>query len=91
MITNEKIKKLLSDLEADNVERLISTNNADKFCQAICAFANDMSGRGESGYLFIGADDKTGRIKGIDITDRLLQNLASYRDSGQIVPLPSLQ
>jgi ATP-dependent DNA helicase RecG len=90
MITKDQIKRLLHDLEADNVERTISTTDTDKFCRAICAFANDMPGRGESGYLFIGAEDKTGDIKGIEITDKFLQNLASHRDSGQIVPLPSL-
>ncbi len=90
MITDEEIRILLKDMEADNVERTVSTNKTDKFCQAICAFANDMSGRNAPGYLLIGADDKTGRIEGIKITDRLLQNLASHRDSGQIVPLPSL-
>lgn len=90
MITKEKIEHLLRDLEAYNVERTISTTDTDKFCKAICAFANDMPGKGEYGYLLIGADDKSGDIKGIEITDQLLQNLASHRDSGQIVPLPSL-
>lgn len=90
MITKEEIKRLLCDLEAYNVERTISTSDTDKFCKAICAFSSDMPGKGESGYLFIGAEDKTGDIKGIDITDQLLQNLASHRDSGQIIPLPSL-
>ncbi|MEA1934993.1 MAG: ATP-binding protein [Thermodesulfobacteriota bacterium] len=90
MLTDEQIKVLLEDIESDNVERTISTNKTDKFCQAICSFANDMPGHGKPGYLFIGADDKTGGIKGIGITDQLLQNLAGHRDSGQIVPLPSL-
>ncbi len=90
MLSDDEIKALLGDIEADNVERTISTNKTDKFCQAICAFANDMSGRGAPGYLFIGADDETGNIAGIEITDQLLQNLAGHRDSGQIVPLPSL-
>ncbi len=90
MLTDEQISVLLKDIEADNVERTISTTKTDKFCQAICAFANDMPDHGKPGYLFIGADDKTGKIAGIEITDQLLQNLAGYRDAGQIVPLPSL-
>jgi len=90
VLTNEQIKSLLQDIEADNVERTTSTNNTNKFCEAICAFANDMPGHGQPGYLFIGAEDGTGKIAAIDITDQLLQNLASHRDSGQIVPLPSL-
>lgn len=90
MLTKEDMKRLFSDLEAHNVERTISTSNTEKFCKAICAFANDISGKGEPGYLFIGVEDKTGKIKGIEVTDRLLQNLASHRDSGQIVPLPTI-
>ncbi len=90
MLTDEQIRLLLQDIEADNIERTVSTTKADKFCQAICAFANDMPDHKRPGYLFVGVEDKTGKIAGIDITDSLLQNLASYRDSGQIVPLPSL-
>lgn len=90
MLTDEEIRALLEDVEADNVERTVSTNKTDKFCQAICAFANDMPGHGSPGWLFIGAEDESGHIAGIEITDQLLQNLAGLRDSGQIVPLPSL-
>lgn len=89
-MSNEQIRGLLKDIEADNVERTVSTNKTDKFCEAICAFANDMPGHDTPGYLFIGADDKTGEIAGIEVSDQLLQNLAGHRDSGQIVPLPSL-
>jgi len=89
MLTDDEIKALLEDIEADNVERTVSTNKTDKFCEVICAFANDMPDHEKPGYLFIGADDK-GKINGIKITDQLLKNLASHRDSGQIVPLPSL-
>ena len=88
-MTNEEIKALLTDIEADNVERTVSTNDTAKFCEAICAFANDLPNHGKPGYLFIGAQD-SGEIEGIEVTDQLLQNLASHRDSGQIGPLPSL-
>ncbi len=90
MLANEEIKALLEDIEADNVERTVATSDTNKFCEVICAFANDIPEHGKPGYLFISADDRTGRITGIEITDQLLQNLASHRDSGQIVPLPSL-
>ncbi len=89
-MTDEEIKALLTDIEADNVERTVSTNDTNKFCKAICAFANDLPNHGRPGYLFIGVEDETGEITGIEVTDQLLQNLASHRDSGQIVPLPSL-
>ena len=75
MLANDEIRAFLEDIEAHNVERTVSTGKIDKFCQAICAFANDMPGHGVSGYLFIGADNKSGKIAGIEITDQLLQNL----------------
>ena len=48
---------MLSDTESYNIERTESTGNMDKFCQAICAFSNDISGSGRNGYLIIGAKD----------------------------------
>lgn len=90
MITEQELRTLLGDLESDRVERTTSTNNTDKFCEAICAFANDLPGNNRPGYLVIGARDADGAVVGGNVTDRLLQQLASYADSGQIVPLPSL-
>lgn len=49
MIDKNIISQLLKDLESDRVERTISTTNTDKFGQAICAFANDLS----ISYLYI--------------------------------------
>ena len=89
MISEEELRKMLGDLESDRVERTSSTTNTDKFCEAICAFANDMPGHNSPGYLVVGASDKDGSIEGANITDRFLQQLSSYADSGQIVPLPS--
>jgi ATP-dependent DNA helicase RecG len=49
MITQQKILQLLHDTESYRVDRTTSKANADKFCQAICAFANDISGNGKNG------------------------------------------
>ncbi len=38
------------------------------------------------GYLIIGADDKTGKVMPIDISDRILQKVASIRTEGNIQP-----
>nr|WP_320038677.1 hypothetical protein [uncultured Bacteroides sp.] len=43
-MTNEEVKILLNDLESDRIARTVSTTNTDKFCQAVCAFANDLPG-----------------------------------------------
>lgn len=67
------IQDLLNDIESDRAERTISVNNTDKFGQAICAFANDLPNHCKPGYLIIGADDKTGKVTGLNITDELLK------------------
>jgi ATP-dependent DNA helicase RecG len=43
VIDEKGLRSILLDLESDRIERTISTDKTDKFSQAICAFANDMS------------------------------------------------
>lgn len=57
MITKEELQHILSDSESYHIERTTSTDNADKFCQPICAFSNNLPGSGESGYLILGIHD----------------------------------
>jgi hypothetical protein len=71
MITTEEIKSLLADTESYRVERTISTTDMDKFCQAICAFSNDIAGSRRNGYLIIGAHDN-GELSGLAVDDHLL-------------------
>ena len=88
-MTDAELEQLLDDLESDRVERKESASDVDKVRQAICAFANDLPGHAQPGVLFIGVDD-VGRPTGLPISDRMLQNLASMRDDGNILPFPSL-
>ncbi len=88
-MTDAELEQLLDNLESDRVERKESTADGDKIRQAICAFANDLPGQGQPGVLFVGADDD-GRPTGLAVTDQLLQNLASIRSDGNILPLPAL-
>ena len=87
MITNEEVLELLKSTESYRVERTASTGNMDKFCEAICAFANDMPGSRKNGYLIIGASDD-GRICGMKVDDALLKRIAGIRSDGNILPLP---
>ncbi len=89
-IDKNTIQSLLNDIESDRAERTISVNNTDKFGQAICAFANDLPNHGKPGYLIIGADDKTGKVIGLNITDELLKNLSAIRTDGNVQPQPSM-
>jgi ATP-dependent DNA helicase RecG len=90
MLNESQLKGLLSDLESFRVERTVSITDTAKFCEAICAFANDVPATGMPGYLLIGADDKTGKPSGLNVTDLLLQKLAGYSTDGNILPAPAL-
>lgn len=89
MIDEQQFLDLCSDIESDRVERTISTTNTDKFCEAVCAFANDLSNHREPGYLLIGVQDD-GTLSGLQVTDQLLQNLAAIRSDGNVLPQPAL-
>ena len=87
MLTEEQLKALLSNIETDRVERTISTNNTDKFGQAICAFANDLPNHRQPGYLLVGVHDN-GTLSGLAVTDELLKNLGAIRSDGNVLPQP---
>lgn len=90
MIDDAELARLATDLESDRVERKASlSDGSERVGQAICAFANDMPGRGEVGLVLVGVTDD-GRPSGLPITDRLLQTLAAFRSDGNILPLPTM-
>ena len=86
-MTTEALSALIRSGEADHVEVTRSTKDVDKFREAICSFSNDMAGRGVPGHLVIGFDEKDPAFR-LQITDDLLQQFASYRSDGQVLPLP---
>ena len=87
MITEDQLKEIMSDLEADYIERTVSVDNTDKFGQAICAFANDLPNHRRPGYLLIGVRDN-GALSGLTVTDELLKNLGGIRSDGNVLPQP---
>ncbi len=84
-----EMSALLAELESFRVERTASTADSDKFCKAICAFANDLPGSGLPGYLFVGVDER-GQPTGLTVDERLLESLANHRDNGRILPIPTM-
>ena len=90
MLNETVLRQLLSDSESDRVERTSSTNNTDKFAEAICAFANDLARHRAPGYLLIGAHDN-GALSGLQVTDALLQKLAAIRSDGNVLPTPAIR
>lgn len=87
MISKEEIQALLQSTEDYRVERTVSTTNMDKFCEAICAFSNDLPDSRQKGYLLIGAHDD-GRLSGLKVDDDLLKKISGIRSDGNILPLP---
>ncbi|GGL43481.1 ATP-binding protein [Planomonospora parontospora] len=80
---------LLGDRESTVLGFKQSASSRDKIGQAICAFANDLCGRG-GGDLLIGVDDKGEPVLNVRTGDEELRRLTDYRDSGQILDRPSM-
>lgn len=89
MITKEELEQLLPQLEQDRIEKTISVNDANKFGEAICAFANDLANHNLPAYLIVGVNDD-GKKAGMAITEQNLQTLLDFRTDGRIVPPPSM-
>ena len=87
MITREELLGLLASTETYRIERTISTTNMDKFCEAICAFSNDLPNSRKNGYLILGAYDD-GTISGLKVDDALMKKIAAIRSDGNILPIP---
>ena len=88
-MTEQELRDLIANHEADRVELTVATKDTDKFSEAVCAFANDLPNHRQPGCLLIGVDDAR-HIAGLTVTDELLRNLGGLRDDGNIQPLPSL-
>lgn len=88
-MTDSELEQLLDDIESDRAERKESPSADENIRQVICAFANDLPDHRQPGILFVGVND-SGVSVGLEITDRMLQNLASMRGDGHILPFPSI-
>ncbi len=86
-MTQEELKSIITTAESYRLELTVSTGNMDKFQEAICAFANDMPGKREKGYLLIGVKDD-GTISGLRVDDALMKKISGIRSDGNILPLP---
>ena len=89
MLTREQLSELLISAESYRVEKTTSTTNMDKFCEAICAFANDLPNSGKEGYLLIGVNDDNTRC-GLRVNDELSLKITNIRSDGNILPLPQM-
>lgn len=90
-ISDAELESLLGDIESDRAERKesLSGDAPKKLREAICAFANDLPGHNKPGIAFVGVND-AGKPTGLEITDKLLQQLADMRSDGNILPIPAM-
>lgn len=91
-LSDEELERLRGDLESDSVERKESLKGdaPTKVREAICAFANDLAGRGGPGVVFIGLRDNGSPVPDFAVTDDLLLQLANMKTDGNISPVPSV-
>ena len=88
-MNKKTVRDLIRSKETFRIEKTISTTDTDKFCQAICAFSNDLPNSGKPGYLLIGVNDD-GHLNGLRTTDELLKYFAGLRTDGNILPMPAM-
>lgn len=89
MLSDDELRRLLRQGEADHVERIVSFTDRRKFGEAICAFANDLPDRRHQGVLFVGVRDN-GDCANVSIEEHLLQTLMGFRTDGTILPPPMM-
>ncbi len=87
MISSDELLRLLHSTETFRVECTTSTNDMDKFQEAICAFSNDLPDSRKNGYLILGATDN-GELSGLKVDDALMKKISAIRSNGNVLPLP---
>lgn len=90
-ISDAELERLLCHGESFRVEfkEALTGGVPGAILEAVCAFANDLPGSGESGVVFVGVRDNREPV-GINVTDRMLRQLSSIKTDGNIVPPPSM-
>ena len=87
--TDAELQQIIAAGESDRVEFKESLSDPTKIRQAICAFANDLPGHDQPGFVIVGVKND-GTIAHLTVTDTLLVTLADMKTDGNIVPPPSL-
>ena len=86
-LTDGELARVATGLESDRFERRRSLDTR-ALRRNLCAFANDLPGRGEAGLYLIGVEHD-GRRSDIVIDDELLSAIASAGNDGNFLPTPS--
>ena len=86
-LTDRELARIATGLESDRFERRRSLDTRS-LRRSLCAFANDLPGRGEAGLYLIGVEHD-GRRSDIVIDDELLRAIVSAGNDGNFLPTPS--
>lgn len=87
-MTETDLLALIANHEEDHLELTTSLTDRDKYCEAVCAFANDLPQRGP-GWLVIGVDNSR-IIAGLTMSDKFIASLGDIRSDGRILPIPAI-
>ena len=90
MLPDDQLLALKQGLESDCVELKPSTSQGSSIRRAICAFANDLESRNESGIIFVGLNSD-GSCAGIKDADRDQRKIADWAFGGDILPRPDVE
>ena len=90
-LNDAELEEIMSQGESFRVEYKESLDGSASIGiqEAVCAFANDLSGSGLPGVVFVGVKDNGEPIR-IDINDQMLIQLSNIKTDGNILPLPSM-
>lgn len=89
--TAAQLAEIIAAGESDRVEfkESLAGSAPERIREAICAFANDLPRSREPGVVLVGVRDD-GSLAGLEVTDRMLIQLANMKTEGNILPPPSL-
>ncbi len=90
-LTDAELAELVDGGESFRVESKETMDGSApaRIREAVCAFANDLSGSGQAGVVIVGLTD-AGQSSGVTVNDRLLTELGAIKTDGNIVPPPSM-
>ena len=90
-LDDQELERLFIEVESFRVEYKETSrgDNRNAIREAVCAFANDLSGSGQPGIVFVGVTDN-GQPTGLHISNEILRQLADFKTDGLTVPPPSM-
>jgi ATP-dependent DNA helicase RecG len=89
MISNDKLRELITEGESERVEFKPSGSQGSSIRKAICAFANDLAEHSEPGFILVGVTSD-GQCAGLEVNDDLHRRLSEWARGGDILPIPDV-